>query len=109
MQGSSVDCSLDRLVLANMRASAEAPDDDRTRLARLRCGFRSFGRTVHVLLQLARVLRLGGSRVDAEVHHDLRAERLAQLDAALEAPLRGSVRHERDVLDVLRADAENHA
>ena len=64
---------------------------------------------MHVLRELLRVLRLGGLRVDAEVHHDLGAECLAQLDGSLQPPVGRSVRGELDVLDVLGPDAEDHA
>jgi hypothetical protein len=56
--------------------------------------------------QLFRLFGLGGLRVDLEVHHDLRAERLAQQDLALQH-VAVRLGGERRVVEVLRADAED--
>ena len=60
-----------------------------------------------VLCELANVLRRRVLRLDREVGHDLRAERLRQRRRAAQPLLVRRARHERGVLEVFRPDAEH--
>ena len=100
-----VDGDVDRLAVLDARPRPEAADHDRLRLA-----FRellNLALLPDVPRQLAHVLGEGGRGVDLEVRDDLRAERLAQDDDALDVAVVGDVGLEARVLEALRPDAQD--
>ena len=107
LQRARIDGDFDRVTFLHARAGIETSDDhraaafdahDRRRLAVI----------ADVALEFLHVL--GGRRlgVEREVHDDLRAERLDQLDLRRELPRRAATRRHRRVVEVLRADPEDH-
>src|SRR5205814_7189277 len=91
MEGARVDGDLRRMPVAQARARAEAADDHRLgRAARLDLLHGAL--VADVLRELTYVIRQCLPRVDREVDHDLRAERLLEHDAAVEAPVLRRVR-----------------
>ena len=84
---------------------AEATDDGR--LGRALVEIRH-GDGIRVLRELPHVLGERWLGVDLQVHHDFRAEGLAQQDGSRQAPVGRRVGHERRVLEMLGPDAEDH-
>src|SRR3954454_4734156 len=106
MQRARVDDRRHAVALLDPRPRAEATDNDRFALAHTDLGFGSF--CACVLRKLARLVRLRMRTLDREVGHDLGAERLAQLEPAVQATILWGVRLEVRVFEVLRADADDH-
>ena len=106
MQGPRVDGDLCRLAVLDAPFDPEAADQGRL-LFRARLLQPRDPNFAHVRRQLLDFLRQRRWRVDLEVHHQLRAERLGQLHFPAQALALGHVAREARILEVLRADAEH--
>src|SRR3954447_16814002 len=105
MECARVDHRGDVVALADARPGAEPADDDCLVLAD--ADLRPLGAFgAGVAGELAGLVGLGVRALDREMGHDLRAERLAQLEASFQRPFWRRIRLERRILEVLRTDAE---